>query len=163
MQINKYCFVVLFFLFFFPSLSLKAQRDYSTGIGIRSWPYWGATFKQFVTDQTALELIVSYKWEGMMVDGLYEFHHNTFNTSNFNLLYGFGGHTGWWGSDSTDTPWLKYDQHATVGLNGIAGIEYAFDEIPFSVSVDWKPLFIIAQHTGIDFKNISFSIRYNIK
>ena len=161
MQFRKILLIVILFLF--TSLNMHAQRDYSAGIGIRSWPYWGVTFKQFVTEQTALELIVSYKWEGVMVDGLYEFHHNTFNTSNFNLLYGFGGHTGWWGNDSTDTPYLKYDQHVSVGLNAIVGLEYSFDEIPSSISVDWKPLFIIAQHTGVDLENISFSVRYNIK
>jgi hypothetical protein len=163
MLFKRRIIVILITLIAVNCFNLRAQRDYSTGIGIRSWPYWGITAKQFVTEQTALELIVSSKWKGLMIDGLYEFHHNTFNTSNFNLFYGFGGHSGWWSNDSTDHPWLNYGQHITVGLCAIVGIEYSFDEIPFSVSVDWKPLLIIAQHAGVNLENISFSVRYNIK
>ncbi len=143
--------------------SIYAQRDYATGIGVRSWPYWGITFKQFVTDQTGFEIMATSRWDGLILDGLYEFHHNTFNTSNFNLFYGFGGHLGWWSPDIVVHPWLEQGQHISVGINLIGGIEYSFDEIPFSVSVDWKPLFVVVQNPGIDIESISFSVRYNIK
>lgn len=145
------------------NITLFAQRDYSTGIGLRGSPFYGFTVKQFVTNQTAFEFIISSKWDGLMIDGLYEFHHNTFNTSNFNLFYGAGGHAGWWSPDVVEHPWFEPDEHISFGVNAIGGIEYAFDEIPFSVSVDWKPLLVIVEDPGFYFDNLGFSIRYNIK
>lgn len=150
-------------LLLFINTDIYSQRDYATGIGIRSWPYWGVSFKHFVTDQTALEIVGSSQWEGVMFDGMYTFHHNVFNTSNFNLLYGGGGHVGIWGSDVVNHPWLEVDENLTIGINLQAGLEYTFDEIPFSITFDWKPLLVLLQSSSVQVENVSFTIRYTIK
>jgi len=143
--------------------NLFAQRDYSTGLGLRNWPYWGITIKQFVSNRNAVEGIVTPIWGGLMMDGLYEIHQDAFKSPNFNLLYGFGGNVGWWGTHVAGRQEYQNDKHFSLGIDLIIGVEYTFDEIPFSISADWKPLFIFIENADVDPYSISFSFRYNFK
>ena len=50
-----------------------------------------------------------------------------------------------------------------IGIDGIIGLEYTFDEVPFSISLDWKPTFNIAEHAAFLADEAGLSIRYVIK
>jgi hypothetical protein len=47
-----------------------------------------------------------------------------------------------------------------VGLDGILGLEYSFVGIPINISVDWKPAFNFAGHSGFWADGGAISIRY---
>ena len=49
-------------------------QDYKTGIGIRGGTQNGLTVKHFFSEHSAIEGIVSTRWEGFYVIGLYEWH-----------------------------------------------------------------------------------------
>ncbi len=144
--------------------TVSAQRDYETGIGFRAGVSSGLTVKHFMTERKAWEAILSTRWEGFLLTGLYELHQDVFNTTNFNFFYGVGGHIGEWPGDIPHHPWFgDKNSHLAIGIDGIIGLEYTFDEIPFSISLDWKPTFNIAEHAAFLADEAGLSIRYVIK
>ncbi|MCK4664032.1 MAG: hypothetical protein KAT68_14280 [Bacteroidales bacterium] len=154
---KKITFLVLFISFLL-STNLKSQ-DYDTGIGIRSGLSNGATIKHFLGEETAVEGILSLRWGGINVTGLYEIHNNAFDVERLNWYYGFGGHIGFW--DGNVNPWFKDNNSYTViGIDGIIGIEYNFSEIPINISIDWKPALNLIGYTGFWGDEGAVSVRY---
>lgn len=142
------------------SFSAMAEKDYNTSIGARAAPAGGITVKHFISSSSAIEGILSTRWRGFNLTGLYEKHQNAFNTEDLNFFYGAGAHVGFWeGYD--DHPWFDdRNDHTVIGIDGIIGLEYTFDEIPFCVSLDWKPAFNITSYSGFWGDEIGFSLRF---
>ena len=140
-------------------MKLNAQ-DYNTGIGIRGGLFNGLTAKHFIANNTALEGILWVRWGGFNITGLYEIHDQAFNTPRLNWYYGFGGHIGFW-EGNKNHPWFDDDESYTlIGIDGIIGIEYNIEPIPFNISLDWKPGFNIIGDAGFWGDELAFSIRY---
>ncbi len=119
--------------------ALQAQ-DYGTGIGIRGGPAQGITVKHFISSTNALEGIVSTRWGGWIITGLYEIHAEPFKIRELKVFYAAGAHIGWW--YNTDSPLSDTGgQYSIIGIDAILGLEYSFDEIPISIGIDWKPAF----------------------
>jgi len=137
----------------------SAQSNYNTGIGFRGGLSNGLTIKHFLDSETALEGLASFRWSGYHITGLYEKHAPAFDVLGFNWYYGVGGHIGFW--DGDDNPWFDDNQSYTVvGVDGIIGLEYTFEEIPINLSVDWKPAFNLAGDTGFWGDDAGFSVRF---
>ncbi len=69
---------------------------------------------------------------------------------------GGGVHAGMWQKDKDRGQYL-----GTNGLDGVAGIEYTFARVPFSISFDVKPsLNYISGVTYFPNNNLGFGIRY---
>jgi hypothetical protein len=147
-----------FTLFFAMILAANAQ-DYNTGIGFRGGLSNGLTVKHFISSNTALEGILSTRWQGFNITGLYEIHAQAFNTPRLNWYYGFGGHIGFW-DGYKDHPWFNDGTYTIIGIDGIIGIEYNIEPIPFNISLDWKPGFNIIGYTGFWGDELALSIRY---
>ena len=82
-----------------------------------------------------------------------------FGVDRLNWYFGFGGHIGFW--DGHDVKWAKDNRSYTViGIDGILGMEYNFNEIPINLSIDWKPVFNIIGHSGFWGDSGGISIRY---
>jgi hypothetical protein len=146
----------------FISVALSANaQDYNTGIGFRGGLSNGLTVKHFISSNTAIEGLLSTRWKGFHITGLYEIHAQAFNTPRLNWYYGFGGHIGFWDGYS-DHPWFKDDvnSHSVIGVDGIIGIEYNIEAIPFNISLDWKPGFNIIGYTGFWGDELALSVRF---
>ena len=148
----------LLVVLFFVSLAVKAQ-DYSTGIGVRGGFSNGLTVKHFISDNAALEGLLSTRWQGFHITGLYEIHAQAFHTPRLNWYYGFGGHIGFWDGYAKH-PWFKEGTYTILGIDGIIGIEYNIEPIPFNISLDWKPGFNIFGYTGFWGDELAFSVRF---
>jgi hypothetical protein len=123
----------------FPGFFNLSAQDYSAGIGIRGGLAQGITLK-FFTGRTnnAIEGILAVRWSGTFITGLYEIHDDPFRLDGMQWFYGFGAHIGFW--DGGDVPWEDEAKSITaIGVDGIIGLEYTFEEIPINVSLDWKP------------------------
>jgi len=154
----KKIFLITILLSFFGLGTLLAQ-DYGTGIGIRSGPAQGITIKHFISSTNALEGIVSTRWQGWVITGLYEIHAEPFKVRELKVFYGAGAHIGWW--YKPDAPWADAEgQYSIIGIDAILGLEYSFDEIPISLSIDWKPAFNLIGYTGVWFDGGGISVRY---
>lgn len=148
----------LFLLLFGIPHQLQAQ-DYTTGIGLRGGPSSGVTIKHFIDSKRALEGIVNTRWRGFNATVLIEVHDRFFKTNRLNWYYGVGGHVGYWNGDRN--PWFNDDDNYTViGIDGIIGLEYNFAEIPFNISIDWKPAWNVIGHTGFWGDDGGFALRF---
>jgi hypothetical protein len=141
-------------------LSFFAQaQDYKTGIGVRGGFANGLTIKHFISSNTALEGIVASRWRGLELTGLFEIHKAAFNTERLKWFYGLGAHVGFW--NGRYTHWGNpQNEYTVVGIDGILGLEYSFREIPFSLSVDWKPVFNFVGYSGFWGDGGAISLRY---
>ena len=135
-------------------------QSYTTGIGLRGGFANGITAKHFLTERNAVEGILSTRWDGFMLTGLYEIQDVAFDTPGLYWYYGVGAHIGFWDGYANHR-WFDEDRSYTViGIDGIIGLEYAFAEIPFSISLDWKPAFNITGHSAFWGDGGGLSIRY---
>ncbi|MFO7879319.1 MAG: hypothetical protein ACQES0_05890 [Bacteroidota bacterium] len=139
--------------------TFAAKAQYSHAIGVRGSLYSGITYKKSAGDNY-LEFIGSTRWGGFNFTALWEKNNPLADVENLYWYYGFGGHVGIW--DSGEAAWFN-DAHGDVvviGVDGILGIEYAFDEIPFCISLDYKPAFNLVGYTGFLGDNGALSVRY---
>jgi len=139
--------------------TFSMAQDYSTGIGLRGGLFNGITIKHFVGNHNAFEGIISSRWQGFNVTGLYEIHNQAFKTGGLNWYYGFGGHIGSW--NGSNVTWATDNLNYTViGIDGIIGIEYNFPSIPFNISADWKPAINLVGYSGYWLDSGAISFRY---
>ena len=145
-------------------VNLKAQDDvnskikcYNTGIGLRGGFGFanGLTVKHFLNRNTAVEGILSSCWNGFAVNGLYERHANAFYVNRLNWFYGAGAHIGFW-EDFGE----KGKSSTVIGIDGIIGLEYYIQSIPFSVGIDWKPALNLFGNSSFWPDGGAISVRY---
>lgn len=141
-------------------VSARAQ-DYKTGIGLRAGYPAGLTVKHFLNRTAALEGLLSTRWGGFVVTGLFEAQKPLADVKRLNWYYGFGAHVGFWNGNYRYNYWGDPGTAYTiVGIDGILGLEYNFKEIPINIGLDWKPAFNLTGFTGWWGDNGALSIRY---
>ena len=119
--------IILGFLFLF-SVNHSEAQFYNTGVGARIGSYTGIGVKHFLSDQNAIEGMLTFPWNNIfLAHVLYEFQKPFKGTDYFSWYIGGGGHIG--------------GDHGTtiIGLDFIIGVEYTFKEAPFCIGIDWKP------------------------
>ena len=132
--------IIIVFFIGFCLTTYSAAQDYNTGIGLRGGFSSGLTLKHFIGSNSAVEGILSSRWRGFQITGLYEIHNSFFGAERLNWYFGGGAHIGFWDGDYAY--WGDQDYNYTVvGIDGILGLEYNFREIPFNLSLDWKPAY----------------------
>ncbi len=151
--------LLTFSLFVMTAVAVNAH-DYNTGIGVRGGFSNGLTVKHFIGSNSALEAFVASRWRGFNITGLYEIHAQAFGVPRLHWYYGGGGHIGFW-NGGKNHPWFdEGDSHSVIGIDGILGMEYNIQEIPFNISLDWKPAFNLIGYTGFWGDEIALSIRF---
>jgi hypothetical protein len=135
-------------------------QEYQTAAGVRGGLSNGLTIKHFLGGKSAVEGIVMTRWQGINVTGLYELHKwMAFGVDRLNWYYGVGGHIGFW--NGTYTTWgTSGTAYTVIGIDGIIGLEYTFEEIPINLSVDWKPALNLVGYSGFWADGGAFSARY---
>jgi hypothetical protein len=155
---KKLGFTILLAFFLF---SFSQAQDYNTGIGVRGGFANGLTIKHFVSSKSAFEGIIASRWRGVELTLLYEVHGRAFHTERLNWYVGFGGHIGFWDGRYTNKYWGNDgEKYTVIGIDGILGLEYNFVEIPFNISVDWKPAFNLFGYSGFWADGGALSLRY---
>ncbi|MGC9342403.1 MAG: hypothetical protein ACP5E3_06870 [Bacteroidales bacterium] len=154
---KKRIFIIAIFLI---SIAGQAKaQDYINAVGLRGGLAQGITFKHFLSNQDAAEGILAVRWGGFYVTGLYERHMPAFDTDGLYFFYGGGAHIGFW--DSANNIWFDEAGSYTVfGVDGILGLEYVFYQIPFNISLDWKPAFNLIGVTNFWGSDLAISLRF---
>lgn len=152
--------VRLFFLFsglVFASI-LNAQ-EYKTSMGLRAGLPVGITARHFLNKEYAVEGILASRWGGFVMMGCLEREYCNRDYPGFGWFWGGGIHLGIWNEGYN--PRLRHGYSgAAAGIDGIAGIEYTFDELPLEISVDVVPSVNLAGSAGWGGINGALSIRY---
>ena len=152
---------ILGFLFMISAAFMANAQDYNTGIGIRGGLSNGLTVKHFISKNSAIEGIIASRWSGFNITGLYQIHANAFDTPRLNWYYGFGGHIGFWNGKYKNHPWFEdAGSYSVIGIDGIIGLEYNIEAIPFNISLDYKPGFNFIGYNGFWGDEFAFSIRF---
>jgi len=136
-------------------VTLAWAQDYKTGIGLRGGFSSGLTLKHFVGKKSAFEGIAAINFgltTGYELTGLYEIHGLAFQVERLNLYFGAGAHIGTY--DDSNSKGIN------IGVDGILGIEYNFNEVPINIGFDWKPMYHIVGLTGFAPEGGALSIRY---
>jgi len=140
----------------FTSLQMNAQ-DYNWAVGVRLSDFMGGiSVKKSINAKDKIEgiLAVPY-WHGVNLTALYERDILTID-ERLQFFCGVGAHIGNWKHKSND----ENKNYFFIGVDVIAGIEYTFSTIPLSFSIDYKPSFNIAGHSGFNFAGGGISLRY---
>jgi hypothetical protein len=105
--------------------------------------------------RTYLEGMFTVRNDGFNVTALVEFAQTMADTPRLGWYYGAGANIGYW-DDSENNSELN------VGVDGILGMEYTFEDVPINVSIDWKPYFILITDPRFEFDEFALSVRYVI-
>lgn len=162
------------------SAATSRQTTFTTGLGLRGGFEGGITFKHFIKESAAIEVLLSRGWRygGFRVTGLYEIQKPLPGIENLDWFFGGGVHIGFY--DGTYYGYYGYygtgyydkhgnwhptgyrDRYTTIGIDGILGLEYQFTEVPITLSLDIKPYFDFYGR-GNHYGDGALSIRYVLK
>lgn len=136
----------------------NAQSTYKNAIGGRFGEANGITFKTFLSNQAALDVILNFQsrknYSYFRLTGLYEVHKPIQNAAGLRYYYGAGGSLG--------SVKYKYvdESNLYASIDGVLGLDYKFDDLPINVSVDWKPAIEIVPDTEFDARGLGLSVRF---
>ena len=121
-----------------------AAQDYKWAAGLKFGGYEsGFSGKYFMNSNTALEGILGFRNNGVVVTGLYELHQPAFKVDKLKFYYGFGAHLGGLGSGTyrrfNGDDRLYNDAHLLLGADAVLGLEYIIPNSPIGVSLDLNP------------------------
>lgn len=137
------------------SVITQAQSNYNTAIGGRFGGLTsGITLKTFVAGNAALEGIVSFGSNSFIITGLYEQHNQIAGAPGLQMLYGIGGHIGFFdegGSYYYFRGNRVYSKGSVVGMDLILGLDYKFKGAPINIGIDIKPIIDFFDGTQIYF------------
>lgn len=145
-------------IFFAAAPVVNAQRnitsqDYKTALGVKFYP-GSISFKHFLDDKAALEVLGYFHNHGTRITGLYELHFDIANAPGLKWYVGPGAHIGWYES--------RYGGGTAVGVDGVIGLDYKFKGAPINLSLDWQPSFEFGDRWGKGFSGNwgGLAIRY---
>ena len=116
--------------------NINAQSSYDKAIGLKVPGGISVTYKKFVTKTNSGEALFTVGNKGFRLTGLYEFNFYSFkNVPNLSWFAGPGAHIGFWKAQYEK----DYGSKADLGIDGIIGLDYKFNNIPINLSVDWQP------------------------
>lgn len=87
--------------------------------------------------------------DGMGVDLLWDFIYRPVTDEAFNWYLGVG-------------PYAVFDDPFWLGAAGEIGLEYRFNSIPVSLSIDWRPELSIVEETDFHAGGFGINLRYVI-
>jgi hypothetical protein len=126
------------------SQNFSNANTYSRAFGVKMYP--GAlTYKKFNKQNIATEAIGYFNLDGFSLTMLKEFHTPVIDVENLSWYYGYGAHLGIWSDEWKKNNVKTGNSNIAVGLDGIIGLDYKFNNVPFNFSIDWQPSFSIIQ------------------
>lgn len=138
--------------------SLSAQ-EYLQAAGLRFGASSGISYKQHLGGFSHVEGIL-YAWEkGASLTALYEAHLHVFGMDELYIVLGAGLNAGRW--NGRFQPWLSPGiNHTQWGIDMLGGLEYVVPGAPLCITLDYKPVYRIAELRGLQSKFLSVSLRY---
>lgn len=133
------------------SLGISAQ-PYEHSVGVRAGYSSGISYKGFFRHRmAAVEASILYNRHGFGINAIYEYHLEPFRNKRLLVYLGGGAFGGGW------------DEELSLGIAGIAGIEYTLRDVPLNFSLDWKPMLNLYRNFQEDLVDFGVSIRYRFK
>ncbi len=160
------------FLYLVLAYTCHAQQ-YAQSAGLRLGTTAGLTYKKFLTEEKAVEILMSGRNDGFQIITMYVNHlpMEVAFSEFFYGYYGIGGHLGFERFDglrkvltSIDPPDFEYEDQTyfIMGVDALIGVEYRWLSIPMTVGFDLKPYFnfIGMRHTEAHFWDAAITLKY---
>lgn len=149
------------------SSSFSWAQGYNQSIGIRGGLSSGFEYRFYTDDINSYKILLSTRDRGLQLHALKEFHkYDLFDFSEqIVFYYGAGIHAGYESWDKVhyenNARWYSTKTAMLAGIDGLAGLEYVFYEIPLSLGLEVKPYFDVF---GRDMFNLQlFDFAFTIK
>jgi hypothetical protein len=127
--------------------------SYKTALGVKVWDGAGISFKTFVNNTNAVE-VIGYFWkQGTRITGLYEIHGNINGAPGLKWYVGPGAHIGFYDAK-------KYNNKMIAGVDGVLGLDLKIKNAPLNFSIDWQPSFEFGENQGFIGSWGGLGIRY---
>ena len=136
------------------------SSSYKTALGVKVWDGAGISFKHFLQQRNALELIGYFWGHGARITGLYEIHGPIQGATGLQWYIGPGAHIGFYDGHHHHNHDEVDDHHTHIGIDGVIGLDYKFRGAPINVSLDWQPAFEFGHGTGFYGNWGGLGIRY---
>ncbi len=138
-KITRSFFLVACFLWV--SCSLFSQ-NYKSAVGGKLGYGLVGTYKTFLSEKSAVDIFGGITWGGGLAAGAYyEIHKDIESVENLQWYFGAGG------SFTTYTYGaFLAGSYYNVGVAGVIGLDYKFEDYPINASIDWAPTFVVADN-----------------
>lgn len=160
---------LLFSLSFFFFTAESQAQDYTLAGGVRLGYPTSLSLKYFITESSALEGFVgrrgysylSFGYRSNVVGGAYLMHFPL----EIDELPGLKWYVGAGASMfiySYDNGIADVDRvDSSLALHAFGGLDYALEDVPINISVDWSPTLIFrGLDSGVFARNASVAVRY---
>lgn len=142
MKLLKLTLIIFCTIISIDSFSQNISSEYETAIGVKTFP-GSISLKQNIGDLNYLEGQAAFWNKGFRTTVLYEIHNEIANIDGLRWYYGFGPHLGFYNNKF-------YNGSTLVGVDGVIGLDYKINGIPFNVSLDWQPSFEFGTGPGFE-------------
>ena len=133
-------------------ISLSSEmvgQAYEHSLGVRAGYSSGITYKGFLRHRmAAIEGDLLYNRHGFNLTALFDYHLEPFRDKRLMTYLGGGAFGGEWGGEFS------------LGLAGVAGIEFMVRDLPLNFSLEWKPMINLYRLFEVDLLDFGLSIRY---
>lgn len=136
------------------------SSSYNTALGVKIWDGAGITVKHFFNGNNAGELIGYFYRYGFRLTGLYEIHGDFAGADGLKWYIGPGAHIGFYEAGYYHRDYYYVDKRATIGIDGVLGLDYKFNSAPINISLDWQPAFEFGDGGGFYGNWGGLGIRY---
>ncbi len=162
---NRFILTAIILLF---ATSVFTQ-DFRQAVGIRAGLTAGFEYRIYADEMNSYKFLVGSRERGLIVHALREFHrYELFDfTDQLNFVFGAGVHAGYerWDQQYVSYNSVYYQTHTAfiAGLDGLAGLEYMFQEVPISLGLEVKPYFDLFGKEMFDFQifDFAFTAKYH--
>ena len=132
-------------------------QNYKNAIGGRFGAANGISFKTGLSKGAMLELIGNFRsnkgYDYFNLTGLYEVYKPINGAQGLNFYYGGGASIGS----------LKFQDNESdvyLAANGVLGLDYKFNDLPFNLSLDWVPSLRLTPNTDFYSGDVGLGIRF---
>lgn len=145
------------------------SQGFKQAVGIRAGYTGGVEYRIYTDDLNSYKFLLGSRERGVLAHALKEFHrYDLFTfTDQLNFVFGAGVHAGY---ERWDQQYFNYNTSYYVtrtafiaGLDGLAGLEYMFRDVPISLGFEVKPYFDLFGREMFDFQlfDFAFTAKYH--
>ena len=145
------------------------SQGFKQAVGIRAGYTGGIEYRIYTDDLNSYKFLLGSRDRGVLIHAMKEFHrYELFSfTDQLNFVFGAGVHMGYerWDQQYYNYNTSYYVTHTAfiAGIDGLAGLEYMFRDVPISLGLEVKPYFDLFGREMFDFQlfDFAFTAKYH--
>lgn len=150
-------------LFVVAFLGSAGAQDYKSAIGAKLGYGLIASYKTFLNKKAAVDIFGGIRWGGLAAGAYYEIHSPLKGVDKLNWYVGGGASVTTWNYVG-----VLSGSYYELGVSGVIGLDYTFEDYPVNASVDWAPTIVVADsydYPGVNLARFragygAFTVRY---